>query len=382
VKVYELKYWQTEEDKENDKSFIYDDYTDKKLAIDRAEKNQSIRGWFAVAVVDEKGKVVYENDFGDYAKGGEMYYRGGKYDRGTRPSPRESATIYRVGERIYGQDGNLWEIVENRNAVKRWQKVRIWATGGQLNKNHAYSVTIVWVNDEGVYIKFRRFLEADTKEEAVKIGKELLKKEQVGDPESSLYHIQVAYQHQLSYYLNADAVVIADDLYITDWNEKRGLHITTRDGKTEEFEYVSEENEFDFHYSQHDMVAYYTNADESKVAIVDMYSKSGNPDNPDPDITDINLAYLVDDKIVPLPLETGEYKYQIYELNSFGVNEKRFTFLSNNPDLTETEPTGTRNETVAQVPNESFKPYEIPTMAKGGIIGFLNKTLSFKQLFD
>ena len=46
---------------------------------------------------------------------------GGKKDR---PSPSESATKYEVGERKVGNDGNMWEIVVNKNGVKRWKKVK------------------------------------------------------------------------------------------------------------------------------------------------------------------------------------------------------------------------------------------------------------------
>lgn len=45
-----------------------------------------------------------------------------KYDRGNRPSPRESATLFMPGYRREGQDGNMWVIVENVNGVKRWQR--------------------------------------------------------------------------------------------------------------------------------------------------------------------------------------------------------------------------------------------------------------------
>jgi hypothetical protein len=38
-----------------------------------------------------------------------------------RKSPSESATLYKVGTKKIGNDGNKWIIVENKNNVKRWQ---------------------------------------------------------------------------------------------------------------------------------------------------------------------------------------------------------------------------------------------------------------------
>ena len=41
-----------------------------------------------------------------------------------RPSPSESATKFKVGTKKKGNDGNMWIIVENKNGVKRWNKVK------------------------------------------------------------------------------------------------------------------------------------------------------------------------------------------------------------------------------------------------------------------
>ena len=41
-----------------------------------------------------------------------------------RPSPSESATQFKVGTKKKGNDGNVWIIVENKNGVKRWNKVK------------------------------------------------------------------------------------------------------------------------------------------------------------------------------------------------------------------------------------------------------------------
>lgn len=39
----------------------------------------------------------------------------------TRNSPSESATLYKIGTKKKGNDGNTWTIVENVNGVKRWK---------------------------------------------------------------------------------------------------------------------------------------------------------------------------------------------------------------------------------------------------------------------
>ena len=39
-----------------------------------------------------------------------------------RKSPTESATSYKLGTRKRGNDGNMWEIIFNKNGVKRWKK--------------------------------------------------------------------------------------------------------------------------------------------------------------------------------------------------------------------------------------------------------------------
>lgn len=40
-----------------------------------------------------------------------------------RPSPSESATLYKVGKKKKGNDGNMYIVTVNKNNVKRWKKV-------------------------------------------------------------------------------------------------------------------------------------------------------------------------------------------------------------------------------------------------------------------
>lgn len=46
-----------------------------------------------------------------------------KSKREGRPSPSVSATLFPVGTTKTGGDGNMWEVVENKNGVKRWKRV-------------------------------------------------------------------------------------------------------------------------------------------------------------------------------------------------------------------------------------------------------------------
>ena len=41
----------------------------------------------------------------------------------SRPSPSESATLYKIGQKKKGNDGNLYVVIETKNKVKRWKKL-------------------------------------------------------------------------------------------------------------------------------------------------------------------------------------------------------------------------------------------------------------------
>ena len=56
---------------------------------------------------------------------------GGKLNRGERPSPQYSATLFEQGYQMQGQDGNDYHIVKDKRGVQRWQKVK-YASGGEL----------------------------------------------------------------------------------------------------------------------------------------------------------------------------------------------------------------------------------------------------------
>jgi len=46
-----------------------------------------------------------------------------KNDKKDRPSPSESATLFDIGTKKIGNDGNEWIIKENKNGVKKWSKI-------------------------------------------------------------------------------------------------------------------------------------------------------------------------------------------------------------------------------------------------------------------
>ena len=46
-----------------------------------------------------------------------------KSKRKERPSPSVSATLFNVGTKKKGGDGNMWKVIENKNGVKRWKRV-------------------------------------------------------------------------------------------------------------------------------------------------------------------------------------------------------------------------------------------------------------------
>ena len=43
-----------------------------------------------------------------------------KGSRDDRPSPSESATLFKVGTTKIGNDGNNWTITKNKNGIKKW----------------------------------------------------------------------------------------------------------------------------------------------------------------------------------------------------------------------------------------------------------------------
>ena len=62
-----------------------------------------------------------------------------------RPSPTESATLYKVGTKKIGNDGNKWVIVENVKGVKRWKLLKKVSKNNSkkqiINKEQFFNLT-------------------------------------------------------------------------------------------------------------------------------------------------------------------------------------------------------------------------------------------------
>ena len=43
-------------------------------------------------------------------------------NKANRPSPSDSATMYRVGYQMTGNDGHTWEVRKDSNGVQRWSR--------------------------------------------------------------------------------------------------------------------------------------------------------------------------------------------------------------------------------------------------------------------
>lgn len=64
--------------------------------------------------------------------------------RANRPSPSTSATTQSVGTQMQGNDGNIWEVVQSRNGIKRWLKViSATAASPSINSNKPTDKNIV-----------------------------------------------------------------------------------------------------------------------------------------------------------------------------------------------------------------------------------------------
>lgn len=65
----------------------------------------------------------------------------------TRQSPSDSATLYKIGTKRRGNDGNIWIIIETKNGIKRWKLYKKTQTTSKISK---YPMVLVFID----YIKF------------------------------------------------------------------------------------------------------------------------------------------------------------------------------------------------------------------------------------
>jgi hypothetical protein len=59
----------------------------------------------------------------------------------TRKSPDQSATLYDVGKKKTGNDGNMWIITQSSNGIKKWSKYNKPETIGQKNRKESLDHT-------------------------------------------------------------------------------------------------------------------------------------------------------------------------------------------------------------------------------------------------
>jgi len=80
------------------------------------------------------------------------------YNRANRPSPSVSATLYGVGDRMRGNDGNMYQIVQSYKGTNRWSKLAKdsqYEEGGQiLHKVREPEKVIEMLEDTGLYQDF------------------------------------------------------------------------------------------------------------------------------------------------------------------------------------------------------------------------------------
>lgn len=86
---------------------------------DILDVEQATRVYEAFGLVPFAGFPLQKDMMSD---GGEFRKGGNLYDRGERPSPRESATLYDEGFEKEGQDGNMYYVALDVNNVHRWKK--------------------------------------------------------------------------------------------------------------------------------------------------------------------------------------------------------------------------------------------------------------------
>ena len=86
-------------------------------------------------------------------------------NRANRPSPSLSATLYDAGDRMRGNDGNMYQIVQSYKGTNRWSKLAKdsqYESGGHiLHKVREPGQVIEMLEDTGLY---QDFMSADTDE--------------------------------------------------------------------------------------------------------------------------------------------------------------------------------------------------------------------------
>lgn len=95
--------------------------------LDEWNNTVNRHGGFGIAHEDSiRLRKYLSHKLGKLESGGEieeLRHGGNVYDRGDRPSPRESATLFPEGHEAVGQDGNMYVVALDINEVHRWRKL-------------------------------------------------------------------------------------------------------------------------------------------------------------------------------------------------------------------------------------------------------------------
>lgn len=95
------------------------------------ENKNGVKRWVKVKeMVSQKSKVVtpkekkQEKQKKQETKEGKETKKEKKKQKKERPSPSQSAKLFNVGQKKEGNDGNMYQVKQNKNGVKRWSKVK------------------------------------------------------------------------------------------------------------------------------------------------------------------------------------------------------------------------------------------------------------------
>ena len=90
-------------------------------------------------------------------------------NKSKRPSPSESASLYKVGTKKKGNDGNTWIIKENKNGIKRWVPFKKVQVSKFYNLNIRFEANVLLLGKNGSKLKAYKPVEIIKKSELSKV---------------------------------------------------------------------------------------------------------------------------------------------------------------------------------------------------------------------
>jgi hypothetical protein len=110
-------------------------YWDQDFDIEKLENNK--KDWYIVHSPLGKTKESIENAKRIKNNITKLLKKKKKSKKKNRPSPSESATLFKVGTKKRGNDGHIYIIVEDKNKVRRWKKVKS-QKGGNIDDSKLF----------------------------------------------------------------------------------------------------------------------------------------------------------------------------------------------------------------------------------------------------